>query len=492
MVLLLFFCGIVFVQIPFHEPWEDEIQAWLIARDCSIPQIFYMMRYEGHFALWHLLLHPFAQMGLPLITMNIISSLLTVCSVWFILFRSPFVRFVKLLLLASASLLYWYPVVARVYALVPPLLFMLAASYAERKTHPWRIAVLLALLANTHAYMEGFVFSVFCILLYELFLKEWPRLTSSERKKRLAALMLVVLGAMIAFLQVVPAFAVTREASVRFHTPGEFFMRHILIFQSFANYYMFAANPIVLFLFWASFLCFMFVLLRASVTVFIILVVGIFWELFFAVSLYSLASPQQCYLIQMMMVFAAWCALEENQYCQSKAWSKASKRRFTLMVPLCLFIAFSYRMTLLYIPFDLLRPFTNNQETAAYIRNSIPENASIYFFPGTLANSTISVYLPNHSLRIVDTLRPCTYLTLDKERLNTIQPEHLSACLAASPEQRIYVITLLPYADALESAAKAIDLSAICLFQSTELGFPSLCGVPHVVFLVEPADKQAL
>ena len=134
-VLFLFFCGAVFSQIPFHEPWEDEIQAWLIARDCSILQIFHMMRYEGHFALWHLLLHPFARIGLPLITMNIISSLLIVCAGWFILFRSPFVRIVKAMLLASASFLYWYPVVARVYSLVPLLLFMLAASYAERKTH---------------------------------------------------------------------------------------------------------------------------------------------------------------------------------------------------------------------------------------------------------------------------------------------------------------------------------------------------------------------
>ena len=41
-----------------HEMFRDEVQAWLIARDStSIPNLFFNMRYEGHPALWQLLLY---------------------------------------------------------------------------------------------------------------------------------------------------------------------------------------------------------------------------------------------------------------------------------------------------------------------------------------------------------------------------------------------------------------------------------------------------
>ena len=59
----------------FHEPWEDELQAWCIARELSIPEIFHQMRYEGHFALWYLLLKPFAAFGMSLSLLNLMSWL---------------------------------------------------------------------------------------------------------------------------------------------------------------------------------------------------------------------------------------------------------------------------------------------------------------------------------------------------------------------------------------------------------------------------------
>ena len=38
-----------------HEPWADEAQAWLIARDCSgVELLFQRLRYEGHPGLWYL------------------------------------------------------------------------------------------------------------------------------------------------------------------------------------------------------------------------------------------------------------------------------------------------------------------------------------------------------------------------------------------------------------------------------------------------------
>ena len=61
-VLLLGSCA---VGMYFHEPWFDEIQAYLIARDASVHDIlFHLPHYEGHPPLWHLLLMIPARLGL--------------------------------------------------------------------------------------------------------------------------------------------------------------------------------------------------------------------------------------------------------------------------------------------------------------------------------------------------------------------------------------------------------------------------------------------
>ena len=481
--------AIIFVQIPFHEPWQDEIQAWLISRDCSVPQIFYMMRFEGHFALWHLLLHPFARLGFPLITLNFISATLVGIAIYFLLFHSPFVRIVKLIILASAPLMYWYPVVSRVYALVPPLIFMLADAFPHRKAHPWQTGILLALLANTHAYMEGFVFAVFCILSYEFFMSDWKTLSLAKRRHRLGALLLVVAGVAVAFLQVAPAFAaVASEAPPR--SCFELLANYRISYECFVTYYMFISNIVVRLLFSATFLGFFILLFRASFMGFLIAVIGTFWEFSFAALVYQINHAQKCYLILFMMIFATWVGTS-NEKGQAMFQSSArSSRWLSAAIFLhCLFIIFSYHMNLLYIPYDLRYPFTlRKRETADFIKRSIPEDAHIYFFPSYLVNSAISVYLPNHILRRGDTLLPCTYLTLNRERNGSIHAEQISACAANSPNGRFYVLVPAASTDQLQAAAKEAGFVAIRLFQSTELNFPSLCGPPQFIYRLEPIE----
>ena len=50
----------------FHEPWFDEAQAWLIARDCSWREmILERPHYEGHPPLWWMILAIPAKLGVP-------------------------------------------------------------------------------------------------------------------------------------------------------------------------------------------------------------------------------------------------------------------------------------------------------------------------------------------------------------------------------------------------------------------------------------------
>lgn len=52
--------------ITHHEPWFDEAQAWLLARDSTpLDLINRHLRYEGSPGLWHFILSIFAKSGLP-------------------------------------------------------------------------------------------------------------------------------------------------------------------------------------------------------------------------------------------------------------------------------------------------------------------------------------------------------------------------------------------------------------------------------------------
>ena len=78
--VFLLYAAATFLITLRHEPWADELQAWLIARDCTVPEIFHAMRWEGHFVPWYLMLHVFAANGGPVLCMNLVSSYWTVVS----------------------------------------------------------------------------------------------------------------------------------------------------------------------------------------------------------------------------------------------------------------------------------------------------------------------------------------------------------------------------------------------------------------------------
>ena len=50
-----------------HEPWADEAQSWLLARDAGLIQLWTkLLHYEGTPGLWQTLLHVLIRIGLSL------------------------------------------------------------------------------------------------------------------------------------------------------------------------------------------------------------------------------------------------------------------------------------------------------------------------------------------------------------------------------------------------------------------------------------------
>lgn len=136
-----------------HECWQDEAQSWLIARDLNPIQVLEQLKYEGHSFLWYYILMPFAKLGFPMKVQNYISAIFSIATVYFILKKAPFRKILKILIIFSGGLIYFYSVMARPYCMIPLLLVGIATLYKNKTQHPYLYAILIGLLAHTHLVM---------------------------------------------------------------------------------------------------------------------------------------------------------------------------------------------------------------------------------------------------------------------------------------------------------------------------------------------------
>ena len=131
-----------------HEPWADEAQSWLLARDASLWQLWTgLLHYEGTPGLWQSTLHVLQLVGIPYTGLNIISGLLGMAGVAVLVWRAPFPRGVRYALPFTYYIFYQYSVVARSYALLPVLLFSCAAIFANWEKRLWLFTTILCLMA---------------------------------------------------------------------------------------------------------------------------------------------------------------------------------------------------------------------------------------------------------------------------------------------------------------------------------------------------------
>ncbi len=151
-----------------HINWRDEAQAWLLARDLSIPGLFKQMAYEGHPCMWHLLLLPLAKFGLPYYSMNILSLAFMAIAAGVFLWKAPFSLKIKLCILFSSTFVFYYPVISRSYCFIPPILCLLAVYYPKRHEKPLVFGLLIALLIQTHVIMLGMAGAMSFFWLYEV------------------------------------------------------------------------------------------------------------------------------------------------------------------------------------------------------------------------------------------------------------------------------------------------------------------------------------
>ena len=192
--VLAVYATVVGVTVAHHEPWFDEAQSWLLARDLSLPSlIFEWIRYEGTPPLWQLLLWPTTRLQLPYAALGWIGASFAVAGMFVFLRLSPFPWPVKLLLPFSYFFLYQYAAVARSYVLLPLLAFVVAALYRHAAERTISFCIALFLLANVSAH--GTIISLGIAAAYAFDVRgKWPRFNPVARRRHMWAAAAYALG----------------------------------------------------------------------------------------------------------------------------------------------------------------------------------------------------------------------------------------------------------------------------------------------------------
>jgi hypothetical protein len=202
-IFFLIYLALLIIVSSYHEPWHDEGQAWLIARDDSLWQLLTVTtHYEGHPPLWYLMLMPFAKMGLPFeIGIKSINIFFASLATWFVLFKSPLPWYLRLFIPFSYFYFYQYGVINRSYSLLLATMMATAYYYPSRKQKPYILTVCLAIMSATMAYGMaiacGIALSWLCEIINALHIKGILKLNNLWNEKSFKALLLLLFFALI-------------------------------------------------------------------------------------------------------------------------------------------------------------------------------------------------------------------------------------------------------------------------------------------------------
>lgn len=203
-VVLFFSIGLI--NIVNHEPWRDEIEAWLIAKDSnSIPELFRNFRLEGHPCLWFLGLYVISRFSDQIFVMQIFHLLIATGAVLLILKYSPFTKLQKVLLGFSYFLFYEYAVISRNYAIGILLIFSICSIFQTRTKTFLPLSILLFLLCQTNIFglIMALVFGF--TLIFEFAIdKNLRRAYATIKWNIIISVFIFILGIWISILQMLP------------------------------------------------------------------------------------------------------------------------------------------------------------------------------------------------------------------------------------------------------------------------------------------------
>jgi len=428
MGVILFFCAVSLVLILNHEPWADEAQAWLIARDSN--NLLQSVRYEVTPGLWHFILYPFAKAGMPYFTAQIIHFFIILAAVIIFVTKSPFTRLQKTFFILGYYVIYEYNVIARSYVLTVLFLFLIADCYQKRYSKPLLYSILLFLLANCNLQS---LFIAGCLAV-----SYWYELLADKKNifnnKYFSSLLIVCAGILFSVYQLLPpgdaslyrtgilAGTVKEAIGIIPVTIIGAFLPVPLIGLNFWNTKLFYSqyHPTIYFYFLAALLTlsiiiftFLFFLrFRKFMKLYLFLFGGM-------VALFLLkhhTTSRHQGLIFLVFIFLLWIAMRE--YKISGENNTANRRYLQFMGRLLTGLLFLHVIgAAIAFHYELKYPFSSNKNIAAFLEknNFAGKSTLIATYPSLPALSILLyVHRKDFKLFCLESNRLCSFVILDK------------------------------------------------------------------------------
>ena len=203
LILLSGYIAAHVILILHHEAWGDEAQAWIIAKNTSLSELFPALCAEGHPAGWFLLIKLVQAAGLSFYNFSFLSLLLMSVSVSLLLWKTEIPFPIKLVFLLSSLFCYFNPVICRTYSLVVLIVMLLAVLWKRRFEKPVLFGFLVAILFQTHILMAGLAGSLMFILFAH----------SRNNRKVLAGATASLLGFLATVLELYPRSDVIKSVN---------------------------------------------------------------------------------------------------------------------------------------------------------------------------------------------------------------------------------------------------------------------------------------
>ncbi|MEE3349601.1 MAG: hypothetical protein VZR09_06135 [Candidatus Gastranaerophilaceae bacterium] len=368
-----------------HEMWRDETQPWCIVRDYTWNEFLDILKIEGHPLPFFLILMPFAKLGFSVYTVQIIGLIFLYLAAGYLIFKSPFNKLTKCLIVLSSAMLYFYPIIVRDLVLIPIILFILADIYAKRKAHPFLYTLTLILLSNTNFLIVGF-----CAATMGLFSTELIIQTIKEKKYiNLVPIVLFFINASYIYLFFHKAaylndcyFQWTNNTSPIATALKDF---AFVFFQ-----HPFSNNLVTLILFYSLLIIVLARLFIRHKQMFTVFLLSVFYHFYIYYKVwFGGVKPQKAYLLLFILIFCFWVI--ENV-----------KKDKILNAVIVVIFAINCLFSINNFISDVKYNYTGAKETAQYIRQNLNDEITFcvegppYFF------TSIAAYLPDKKFFSLD------------------------------------------------------------------------------------------
>ena len=359
------------VTVLHHEIWSDEAQVWQIVQNVSFVGLFKHLVNEGHPSFFYLLIMPFAKIfhyAGSIMIMQIICWIFMSASVFLLLQFSSFSKLSKFAIVTSAGFLYFLPVNARSYAILPFFVFLAAFLYPKVKEKPILYSIILAIIANTHVIMFGFCAALFALFVFE-----------NREKKYIPSYCIMAFGLLAVVLQLIGT-----SSSNEFISYGQydFLSSTLSVFSKFfingyddmyqkTHQFLFPPTAItailtIAVLFFANFVA----LFKINKKMFFIASLSVAFQFFVYIYSYNVyVYVTRIYCAYIILIFCWWIALNSSNL----------KEKTIKISNICISIFFILTMFngLKYTLLDLQYNFSSSKQTAEFINENIDKDALI-------------------------------------------------------------------------------------------------------------------